>query len=120
MKDCTAFPVAIGIDIGYKPAYLACLNDQGDVIMKDSVQMTVAAFKKVFAAFKPTRIAIEAGAQSRWVACLLEALGHQVIIANPRQVKLISASASKNDQNDAVLLARLSRGDPGLLSPLKH
>jgi transposase len=120
MKKFIEFVAAIGIDLGDKTAYFACLNDQGDLVMKDSVPMTAAAFKKTFGFFKPTRIAIEAGAQSRWVACLLEALGHQVIIANPRQLKLISASASKNDQNDAVLLARLARVDPSLLSPLKH
>ena len=67
-----------------------------------------------------TRIAIEAGAQSRWIAKTPGEFGHEVIVANPRQVQLISANHSKNDSNDAKLLAKLARVDPSLLSPLQH
>ena len=35
-------------------------------------------------------------------------------------MQLISANHSKNDSNDAKLLARLARVDPSLLSPLQH
>jgi transposase len=35
--------------------------------------------------------------------------GHEVIVANARQVRLISASTRNNDRLDARLLARLAR-----------
>jgi transposase len=46
---------------------------------------------------------------------LLSSFGHQVIVANARQVKLISASSRKDDRLDAQTLARLARVDAELL-----
>jgi len=43
-----------------------------------------------------------------------------VIVANARQVQLISGSSRKNDRLDARLLARLARVDPQLLRPIRH
>lgn len=43
-----------------------------------------------------------------------------MIVANPRQVKLIGKSTKKNDRLDAEKLAWLARVDPQLLSPIRH
>ena len=51
---------------------------------------------------------------------LLRSLGHELIVANPRQVKLISESSRKDDRLDAQTLARLARIDPQLLCPIQH
>ncbi len=66
------------------------------------------------------RIAIEAGTHSPWVSRLLEECGHEVLVANPRKLRLIYANKRKTDQIDAENLARLARLDPKLLYPLKH
>lgn len=50
----------------------------------------------------------------------LSKYGHEVIVANARQVKLISESSRKNDKLDAQMLARLARVDPQLLRPIRH
>jgi hypothetical protein len=47
-------------------------------------------------------------------------MGHQVIVAHARNVRLIGESSRKDDQLDARTLARLSRIDPGLLGPVRH
>jgi transposase len=47
-------------------------------------------------------------------------MGHEVIVANARQVKLISESSRKNDKQDAEFLARLARADRKLLAPVRH
>lgn len=120
MPDVSTSIAAIGIDLGDTDAYYATLNGDGQLMEEGRVAMTPAGIRKMFAVIPPTRIAIEAGAQSRWIAKLLDELGHAVIVANPRQVQLISANHSKNDSNDAKLLARLARVDPSLLSPLQH
>jgi transposase len=73
-----------------------------------------------FGSLKRCRIAVEVGTHSRWVSRLLESLGHEVIVANARQVKLISASSRKDDKLDAQMLARLARVDPELLRPIRH
>ena len=46
--------------------------------------------------------------------------GHEVIVANPRKVRLISQNTRKRDALDAELLARLGRVDPQLLFPIRH
>jgi transposase len=112
--------VSVGIDLGDEFAYWVALDERGEVIGRGQVRMTAVAMRKTFRPMAPARMAIEAGAQSRWVSRLLGEMGHEVIVANPRQVKLISASQSKSDPNDALLLARLARVDPVLLAPVKH
>ena len=64
-------------------------------------------------------MALEAGAHSPWISRLLVELGHDVIVANPRNVRMISRSDSKNDPADAQLLARLAHVGPELLSPIQ-
>jgi transposase len=63
---------------------------------------------------------MEAGTHSPWVSRCLMKLGHEVIVANPRKVALITGSRRKNDRLDAEKLARLGRVDPKLLSPIVH
>ncbi len=61
---------------------------------------------------------LEVGCHSPWISRQLEAEGFEVIVANPRRVRLIAGSDKKSD--DAEQLARLGRLDPGLLSPIVH
>jgi len=63
---------------------------------------------------------MEVGTHSPWLSRWLTGLGFEVIVANARQVQLISASSRKNDRMDAHLLARLARVDPQLLRPIRH
>src|SRR5689334_24968493 len=66
------------------------------------------------------RIGIEVGTHSRWASRLLTRLGHEVIVADSRQLPLITHSDRKTDRRDARVLARLVRVDPYLLSPIAH
>jgi transposase len=50
----------------------------------------------------------------------LARLGHEVIVAHARNVRLIGGSSRKDDRFDARTLARLARIDPGLLGPVRH
>jgi transposase len=43
-----------------------------------------------------------------------------VIVTNARKIPAITGSESKNDRNDAELLARFAAHDPKLLSPVQH
>jgi transposase len=64
------------------------------------------------------RIVLEAGTHSPWASRLLVELGHEVVVANPRQIGLITGNDSKSDRVDAELLCRLGRVDPKLLRPI--
>ena len=81
--------------------------------------LTAAGLKRAFGELPRTRMAIETGAQSGWVKRCLEGLGHEVIVANARELQSISGSIRKTDQRDAQQLARLARVDPKLLCPVE-
>jgi transposase len=75
---------------------------------------------EVFGGMPRSRIALETGTHSPWISRLLSKLGHEVIVAHARNVRLIGESRRKDDRLDAQTLARLARIDPQLLSPVKH
>ena len=84
------------------------------------VRTTAKALQEVFGAMPRSRIALEIGTHSPWISRLLSELGHEVIVANARKVRLIGESRKKDDRLDAQTLARLARIDPELLCPVKH
>jgi transposase len=61
-----------------------------------------------------SRIALETGMHSPWVSRLLIELGHEVIMAHARIVRLIVERRRKDDRFDARTLARLARIGPDL------
>jgi transposase len=63
---------------------------------------------------------MEVGAHSRWVSQALQELGHEVLVANARKLRVIFDNPRKGDRADAHTLARLARLDPKLLFPVEH
>jgi transposase len=109
----------IGCDLGDKYSEIVALNAAG----KRQPPVRLATTRPAMRAFftRPAaHVIIEVGTHSRWISELLKERGHEVTIANPRRVKLISASDSKTDRADAELLARLGRADLQLLAPVTH
>lgn len=113
-------PITIGMDVGDKTSRYCVLGDNGEVMSEGSVGTSRKAMTQKFAWMRRSRIAMEVGTHSPWLSRLLTKLGFEVIVANARQVQLISASSRKNDRMDARLLARLARVDPQLLRPIRH
>jgi len=117
VKNSTAF---VGIDLGDKRSNLYVLSPEGELIEETRIPTTEPAFRRKFASLPPCRVAMEAGTHSRWASRLLEQLGHEVLVANPRKLRLIYGNPRKADEADAEHLARLARLDPQLLSPIRH
>jgi transposase len=113
-------PITIGMDLGDKTSRCCVVGDKGDVVTESSVATTKKAMTQKFSTMRRCRVAMEVGTHSPWVSRLLTGLGFEVIVANARQVQLISASSRKNDRLDARLLARLARVDRELLRPIQH
>lgn len=113
-------PITIGMDLGDKSSRYCVLDSKGEVVQEGSVATTKKGLTERFGVLQRCRIAMEAGTHSPWVSRLLSGLGQEVIVANARQVKLISASSRKDDRMDAQTLARLARVDPQLLRPIQH
>jgi transposase len=114
--------VTAGLDLGDKYSYLCLIDtDSGEVIEEGRLRTTPEALRRRFASERPPmRIALETGTHSPWVSRLLEGLGHEVLVANARKLRLIYSNKRKTDEVDAENLARLARVDPKLLYPLKH
>jgi transposase len=112
--------VTIGMDLGDRNSRYCSLSNEGEIIREGQVSTTKAGMIEAFGSLGRVRIAIEVGTHSPWVTRLLQSLGHEVIVANPRQVKLITESSRKDDRLDAQTLARLARIDPQLLRPIRH
>ena len=112
--------MTIGMDLGDRTSRYCELDQEGQVVRDSKVGTTPRAMTETFGGMARCRIAIEVGTHSPWVSRLLESWGHEVIVANARQVKLISQSSRKDDRMDAQTLARLARIDPQLLRPIRH
>ncbi len=96
------------------------LDETGEVRLEQRLSTTPKALKEVFGAMPRNRMALETGMHSPWVSRVLSELGHEVIVAHARNVRLIGESRQKDDRLDAKTLARLARIDPQLLAPMKH
>jgi transposase len=99
--------LVIGIDLGDRISnYCVCTREQ-ERIAEGTVASTPQGMADFFQGLKRQRITMETGTHARWVATLLELLGHEVIVGNSRKLKLITESNQKSDKVDARLLSRL-------------
>ena len=112
--------LTVGIDVGDRSSRYCILDEQGEVLAEGNVATTKKGFAQVFGSKPRSRVALEVGTHSPWVSRYVADLGHEVIVANARRVRLISDSSRKDDRLDAQTLARLVRIDPELLSPIRH
>jgi hypothetical protein len=117
--------LAIGLDLGDRSSFLSiqfllCAQRLREVVLERQVGTTANALIEAFAGMPRSRIALETRMHSPWVSRLLSRLEHEVIVANPRKVRLIGESRQKDDCLDAHTLARLARIDPLLLEPIQH
>jgi transposase len=119
-KNFSDGKLTIGLDLGDRWSWYCVLDEAGEVLLEQKVGTTPKAMKEVLGGMARSRIALETGMHSPWVSRLLSELGHEVIVAHARNVRLIGESRKKDDRLDARTLARLARIDPQLLSPVKH
>jgi transposase len=112
--------LTVGLDLGDRNSWYCVLDEAGHIQVEQRVRTTAQALGEVFGAMPRSRIALEIGTHSPWISRLLSELGHEVIVANARKVRLIGESRKKDDRLDAQTLARLARIDPELLYPVKH
>ena len=111
--------MTIGLDLGDKYSHLKVLNSEGEIIEEGRIRTNPEDFRKRFAGIDPAVVALEAGTHSPWAYRVIKECGHDLIVANPRKVALISQNDQKSDDHDPELLGRLARVDPKLLKPIE-
>jgi len=111
--------LTIGLDLGDKWSEGCVVDASGRVVLRHRMRTTRAGLDEL-RAYAGARVVLEAGTHSPWVSRHLKGSGFEVIVANPRRVRLIAESDTKSDGFDAEVLARLGRADPKLLAPIAH
>jgi transposase len=112
--------LVIGVDLGDKESQVCVLGADKEIRHEARVGTTTPRLQQWFGSLKPSMVVMEAGSHSPWVSRLLGEMGHGVVVCDPRRLKLISQSDSKNDRADARMLARVAAGMPELLRVVKH
>ena len=120
-KGSTATMTIVGVDLGDRFSSACALDPaSGEVQREWRLPTTRQGLARHFAGKPPMRIVLEVGTHSPWASRLLASWRHQVLVANPRRVRLIAHSRRKSDRFDGRTLARLARFGSELLSPVRH
>lgn len=114
------FSITVGLDLGDKTHSVCAIDEQGKKVHEARVSATREGLERLIGRLGPCRVALEAGTHSPWVSRVLDGLGCEVLVANPRRTRAIWDRVDKSDGSDAEMLGRLARVDPQLLRPIYH
>ena len=87
--------MTIGIDLGDVWSHYCTLNEEGEVVDRGGFRTSPKGVEKWFIDVPPARVAMEAGTHSIRISEHLQELGHEVIVANVRELRAISNSDRK-------------------------
>jgi transposase len=108
----------VGIDVHQKYSEICWLSEEGKVKQRRRLPTTEASLRRFFGRLSAVQVVLESTCVTPWVSRLIGEMGHEVVVLNPRRVRLIAESTLKSDTVDAEILARLSRFDLTLLRPV--
>jgi len=95
----------IGIDVHKRESQIYILVEDGEIIER-RIRTEAERFAAVLGDRPRARILIEASTDSEWVARGLEALGHEVIVADSNFAPMYATrTRKKTDRRDARALA---------------
>ena|SRR5438270_6628576 len=98
--DFSQQKLAIGLDVGDRSSCYCVLDETGRIVSEQKVSTTAKALQAAFGAMPRSQIALETGMHSPWISRLLSGLGHEVIVAHARNVRLIGES--RRDSGDSA------------------
>ena len=110
--------VTYGLYLSDLTSHITVLDSDGTVTQQVVIGTNAKAFLSWFDGRPFGRVVVEASTHFRWCSQLLADLGHEVLVANPRRLKLIYGDHDKTYRRDSEKLARLGRFDPKLLHPI--
>ena len=118
-----AYYTTIGMDVSDRKTQICVMAKAGatpKVVMETTIPTTKDGLAKFLATQdKSSPVAFETGTHCRWMHEVAEGMGFKVYVANPCRLRMITESKTKNDVNDARMLARIALADPGLLHPVR-
>src|SRR4051812_14072084 len=100
----------IGYDLGKVSSQICIITEDGQLIER-RIKTDRESIAQLLGTRLPARILLEASTESEWVACYLEELGHEVIVADTNFEAMYSTRTRrvKTDKRDARALAEACR-----------
>jgi transposase len=112
--------LTVGIDLGDKRSNFCILGLDGEKLTEGELGTTQSDFAEFFQSLAAARVVMEVGTHSAWARDVVADCGHEVLVANPRQMEGPKKRKRKNDRIDAHKLARVGRMDPQSLFAIHH
>jgi transposase len=112
--------LTVGVDLGDQWSNYCILGFGGETLAEGQFRTRQEEIGEFFRGLALSRVVFEVGTHSAWVSEIIAGLGHEVLVANPRQMDGSKRRRRKNDRIDAAKLARLGRMDPKSLYPIQH
>jgi transposase len=110
----------IGVDLGDKQNVAVVFDADGTEHKAVKINCEKVAMRKFFSKHAGAVVVMEAGTHSGWVSRLLEGMGHDVLVGNPRRLRAIWDATDKSDERDARVLGMMYRLEPRLLHRIFH
>jgi transposase len=103
---------SIGVDL-HKKIITACVMDQNLKVLARATLYSSQPEKilEFFQAWRPFRVVVEATASYSWFVEALEPLAQEIVLANPKKLRVIAESTKKTDRLDAQVLAEFLARD---------
>ena len=112
--------LTVGVDLGDEWSNYCILGLGGETLAEGQFRTRRQEVGEFFQGLAVSRVVFEVGTHSAWVREMIAGLGHEVLVANARQMEGSKRRRRKNDRIDAAKLARLGRMDPKSLYPIQH
>jgi len=112
--------LTVGVDLGDKWSNFCVLGLDGEKLTEGELRTGQEDFAEFFQSLAASRVVMEVGTHSAWARDVVARSGHEVLVANPRQMEGPKRRKRKNDRIDAHKLARVGRMDPQSLFPIEH
>ena len=102
----------IGADLHKKSITLCVMDERLKILARKTVpcgqpDQIVESFRQ----FLPFKVVVEATASYLWFVELLEPLAEEIVLANPKKLRVIAESTKKTDRLDAQVLAEFLARD---------
>lgn len=100
----------VGLDLGMTASQVCLLTDSGQ-LLEQRLKTSPDSLRQALGSRPRARILLEASTESEWVARVLEACGHEVIVADPNFAPMYATRSKrvKTDARDARALCEAAR-----------
>jgi transposase len=99
------------IDLHKRRSQIRIVTETGAIVLDRRMETRHESFEEVFAGRARMRVLVESSTESEWVAQALEALGHEVVVADPSFAAMYATRSArvKTDGRDVAALADACR-----------